>query len=109
MEDFLLMQCIIMEKKYELVLTYQSSESTCNTLQDKSNALTHLKKANITLNMTIKKFPTENPTLHQPLTISIVSTACWHFYAEVEVLKIPLLFDTGSHVSIISKTKFSIK
>ena len=40
---------------------------------------------------------------NQPTTINKVSNACWYFHAQVGDLEMPLLFDTGSTVSLISK------
>ncbi|MEW8548166.1 MAG: pol polyprotein, partial [Candidatus Thiodiazotropha sp.] len=40
---------------------------------------------------------------NQSSTINKVSNACWYFHAQVGDLDIPLLFDTGSTVSLISK------
>ena len=45
-------------------------------------------------------------TLNEPLTVSSVSNACWYFHAKIDGLQIPLLFDTGSPVSIISKETY---
>ena len=38
-------------------------------------------------------------TLSEPLTIDSATNACWYLHAQVENLKVPLLFDTGSPIS----------
>lgn len=45
--------------------------------------------------------------LHQSLTISSVSNVCWYFHAQIQDLKLSLLFDTGSPVSIISMETYN--
>ena len=42
-------------------------------------------------------------TLSEPLTIDNATNACWYLHAQVEGLKVPLLFETGSPISIISQ------
>ena len=44
-----------------------------------------------------------NEASNQSLSINNVSNACWFFHAQVGKIEMPLLFDTGSPVSIISK------
>jgi hypothetical protein len=39
-------------------------------------------------------------------TIDSFCTACWYFHAEIEGKKMPLLFDTGSPLSILSRTNY---
>ena len=48
----------------------------------------------------------QNETSSQSLAINKVSNACWYFHAQVENLEMPLLFDTGSPVSILSKETY---
>ena len=42
-------------------------------------------------------------TLSEPLTIDSATNACWYLHAQVENLKFPLLFDTGSPISFLSQ------
>ena len=101
-----------------LTVTNQSTESTANTLRNGSShtpgtkSCRNSENTEITVSSNcrpsqateqIKETSNVNQTLHQPLTISSVSNACWYFHAEIEDFKIPLLFNTGSPVSIISK------
>lgn len=57
-------------------------------------------------NNKINTTPNGSQIQHQPLTISIVSNVCWYFHAEVQDVKITLLFDTGSSTSLISKETY---
>ena len=99
-----------------LTVTDQSTASTANTLRNGSSHTPGTKSCRNSENTEItvssncrpsqateQETSNVNQTLHQPLTISSVSNACWYFHAEIEDFKIPLLFDTGSPVSIISK------
>ncbi|MEW8547985.1 MAG: retropepsin-like aspartic protease/reverse transcriptase, partial [Candidatus Thiodiazotropha sp.] len=61
----------------------------------------------LSLNKTFGPNTVRRDTINQPLTVNNVSSACWYFHAKIENLQIPLLFDTGSTVSIISKDTYN--
>ena len=84
--------------------TTKNNDSQSNIKSCQGEQLPH---TNTNVNLTYGPNTVNKETIKQPLTVSNVSSACWYFHAKINDLQMPLLFDTGSPVSIISKDTYN--
>ena len=89
------------------LLDNQSTESTVREAEapiaTQSNCETIDNQTQYTVGHHVPTQVQAEATLSEPLTIDNATNACWYLHAQVENLKVPLLFDTGSPISIISQ------
>ena len=89
------------------LLDNQSTESTVREAEapiaTQSNCETIDNQTQYTVGHHVPTQVQTEATLSEPLTIDNATNACWYLHAQVENLKVPLLFDTGSPISIISQ------
>ena len=89
------------------LLDNQSTESTVREAEapfaTQSNCETIDNQTQHTVGQHVPTQVRAEATLSEPLTIDNATNACWYLHAQVEHLKVPILFDTGSPISIISQ------
>ena len=96
---------ISQEKERNVSCFDKQNRSTCNS-NSEYLAGDQLSQNRLSTNPSKGPNTVKKDTMNQPLTINSVSSACWYFHAKIGDLQIPLLFDTGSTVSIISKDTY---